>query len=190
MSVNLGHKTIKMKSKKEKLNLLLTDDIETSIVSEPEYVYGNKEYSHLVVKEGDNIQFWKTLGIKQDISSDTELLKLIKTGITKNVLQKMMDTLDIHIEDMADLLHTTDRTLRRYENDTILNTEQSERVLELAKLYSFGKEVFGNLDKFKLWMNDKILALGNNTPKEFLDTSLGIQMLTQILGRIQYGVYS
>jgi putative toxin-antitoxin system antitoxin component (TIGR02293 family) len=193
MSVILGHKVKEMKTKKVKLYPIVQEE-PLDIVSEPMVPYITEpktiEYSHLVVKEGDNIQFWKSLGIKQDISSDTELLKLIKIGVSKNVLQKVMEAMGIHLEEMADLLHTTDRTLRRYDNDTILNTEQSERILELAKLYSFGKDVFGNLAKFNLWMNDKIMALGNHTPKEFLDTSLGIQMLTQILGRIQYGVYS
>jgi uncharacterized protein (DUF2384 family) len=57
-------------------------------------------------------------------------------------------------------------------------------------LYQFGIEVLGSLDNFKIWINSPILALGQQKPKEFLDTSLGITMLKNILGRIQYGVYS
>ena len=165
-----------------------------SIVEEPIVAYQTfttkPAISTLTIPDDDNITFWKALGIKQDISSDSERLKLIKSGVSKRILNHMMAAMEISLEDMADILHTTDRTLRRYDDNTILNMEQSERILELVKLYGYGKAVFGNMDKFKLWVNDSIMALGNHKPKEFLDTSLGIQMLMQILGRMEYGVYS
>ncbi len=71
-----------------------------------------------------------------------------------------------------------------------LNAEQSERVIELAKLYSRGEEVFDSLDAFKEWMDNRIMALGNKKPKEFLDTSLGIEMLMNELGRIEQGIFA
>ena len=67
---------------------------------------------------------------------------------------------------------------------------ESERMVEMAKLYSKGEEVFGTIDNFKEWMNTTLLPLGNKKPKEFLDTSLGINMLMNELGRIQHGIFA
>ena len=50
---------------------------------------------------------------------------------------------------MSDILHTTDRTLRRYTEDTVLNPKQSERALEIARLYTRGTEVFESLEGLK-----------------------------------------
>jgi putative toxin-antitoxin system antitoxin component (TIGR02293 family) len=92
--------------------------------------------------------------------------------------------------EMSDILHTTDRTLRRYTEDTVLNPEQSERALEIARLYTRGTEVFESLDGFKEWMNSSVVALGSKKPKEFLDTSLGIEILMEELGRIEHGIFA
>jgi putative toxin-antitoxin system antitoxin component (TIGR02293 family) len=91
---------------------------------------------------------------------------------------------------MAVILHTTDRTLRRYTDSTTLNTEQSERIIELAKLYTFGSDVFDGLENFKEWINQPLTALNSSSPKSYLDTSLGIKLLMQLLNRIEHGIYS
>ena len=91
---------------------------------------------------------------------------------------------------MAAIVHTSDRTLRRYTANQKLSQEQSERMIEMARLYSRGEEVFGTMDKFKQWMDNTILALGNKKPKEYLDTSMGINMLMNELGRIEHGIFA
>ena len=92
--------------------------------------------------------------------------------------------------EIAKIMHTSDRTLRRYKESTLLNAEQSERVIEIARLYSRGEEVLGTNENFRSWMDDSIPALGNKIPKEFLDTSMGIEILMDTLGRIEQGVYA
>jgi putative toxin-antitoxin system antitoxin component (TIGR02293 family) len=91
---------------------------------------------------------------------------------------------------MAEIMHTSSRNLRRYTTDMVLSPAQSERAIELARLYSKGEDVFGSLDEFKQWMETSVLALGNKKPREFLDTSLGIDILLTELGRIEYGVFA
>jgi putative toxin-antitoxin system antitoxin component (TIGR02293 family) len=134
--------------------------------------------------------YLKSIGINANAQNDFELVNYIKKGVQKNVLEKTMAKTGLSIEEMASILHTTDRTLRRYKSKTILNPEQSERLVELGVLYSRGQELFGSLDLFKTWMESDLVALSGNNPKQFLDTSLGIQLLLQLLGRIEYGIYS
>jgi putative toxin-antitoxin system antitoxin component (TIGR02293 family) len=63
-------------------------------------------------------------------------------------------------------------------------------VIELAKIYSRGEEVFGTLDAFREWMQSSVRALGDKRPREFLDTSIGIEMLMEELGRIEHGIFA
>jgi len=129
-------------------------------------------------------------GFRDFIYSDIDVLDLIKKGISKKALDNTLEMMGISLEEMSDILHVSERTLRRYTDTSLLNTKQSERILELTKLYHYGEEVFGNLETFKTWMDSTIMALGEKRPKEFLDTSIGIKLITNILGRIEYGVYS
>jgi putative toxin-antitoxin system antitoxin component (TIGR02293 family) len=132
----------------------------------------------------------RSAGLNTSIMEGQELIELIKKGIPR----KSLDYLIIHTGltplEMAGIMHTTDRTLRRYKPSKLLNPEQSERVIEIARLYSRGQEVFETLPAFKLWMERSLLSLGNRPPKEFLDTSMGIELLMDELGRIEQGVFS
>jgi uncharacterized protein (DUF2384 family) len=39
-------------------------------------------------------------------------------------------------------------------------------------------------------MNSSVMALGNKKPKEFLDTSIGIDLLMNELGKIEHGIFA
>ena len=114
----------------------------------------------------------------------------IRQGIPKKAIDTLIEKTGIPATDMAIIMRLSDRTLRRYKPQTLLNPEQSERVVELSKLYSRGEDVFGHLDNFKEWMNSTVMALGNKKPKEFLDTSIGISILQDELGKIEHGIFA
>jgi len=127
---------------------------------------------------------------KIEIKGKYDYINIIRKGLTRKSLDYLMKYTGISSLEMADIIHTSDRTLRRYTSDTVLNPEQSERALEIARLYTRGEEVFESLDAFKTWMDSTVMALGNKKPKEFLDTSLGIEILMEELGRIEHGVFA
>lgn len=124
------------------------------------------------------------------VENVADFIVCIREGVPKKALDNLIEVTGITTLEMADIVRTSDRTLRRYTAKQKLNAEQSERVIELAKVYSRGEEVFGTLDAFKEWMNSTVMALGNKKPKEFLDTSMGIEMLMDELGRIEHGIFA
>ena len=142
---------------------------------------------------GSFLQFLGGKSVFTDVSNikgKFDFINIIRKGLSRKSLDYLMKYTGISALEMADIIHTSDRTLRRYTSDTILNPEQSERALELARLYSRGEEVFGSLEVFKKWMDSNVMALSNKKPKEFLDTSLGIELLMEELGRIEHGVFA
>jgi putative toxin-antitoxin system antitoxin component (TIGR02293 family) len=124
------------------------------------------------------------------IKEEKDLITLIKKGIPRKSLDLLMIETGLSAAEMAAVMHTSDRTLRRYKPSTILNPEQSERLIEIARLYSRGEEVFGNKENFKQWMDSDLLSFNQHKPKEFLDTSMGIEMIMDALGRIEQGVFA
>lgn len=124
------------------------------------------------------------------IRSNADFIIVIRKGVPKKALDTLLENTGISISEIANIIKTSDRTLRRYTPQQKLDSEQSERLIELAKLYSRGEEVFETMEAFKEWMNSTILALGNKKPKTFLDTSIGIAMLMDELGRIEHGIFA
>jgi putative toxin-antitoxin system antitoxin component (TIGR02293 family) len=105
-------------------------------------------------------------------------------------MSHLMDLADISLTEMAAIVHTSDRTLRRYGPHDKLSQEQSERMVEMARLYSRGEEVFESMTRFKQWMDTELLYFGDKKPRQFLDTSLGIAMIMDELGRIEHGIFA
>ena len=120
---------------------------------------------------------------------ESDLIPIIRKGLSKKNLDHLMSTTGLDLGFMATILHVSERTLHRYSDSTILNPEISERIIEIARLYAKGEEVFSDLTSFKTWMSYPSKSLGSKAPKDFLDTSLGIKLLEDELGRIEYGVY-
>jgi len=118
------------------------------------------------------------------------LIALIKEGITRKSLDDLLAVTGLSLSEIADCMHLSERTLRNYSPATHLGPDPSERAIEIAILYERGKETFGSLESFKAYMNTKVLALGSQKPKDFLDTSIGINFLMEELGRIQHGIFA
>ena len=123
-------------------------------------------------------------------ASEHDYISVIREGIYKESMDRLMKITGLTSAEMASLVHTSDRTLRRYQDRHKLNPEQSERLIELARLYARGEEVFEDMALFREWMGMPAVALGNQPPKSFLDTSIGIDMLLKLLLSIEHGTYS
>ena len=64
----------------------------------------------------------------------------------------------------------------------------SERMVELAEVFAQGTEVFGDVIKFNSWLESPSQPLGGVTPFSLLDTSIGISLVKDELGKIDYGL--
>ncbi|MEB0262207.1 antitoxin Xre-like helix-turn-helix domain-containing protein [Mucilaginibacter sp. 10I4] len=123
-------------------------------------------------------------------SSDFDIVKLARQGFPKKALLSLAKKISLNIQELAGILHISERTLQRYEDDAIIKTEYAEKAVELVRLYTRGEEVFGSIDKFKLWMKTPGLIFNGEAPITFLDTSAGFDMVFKELGRIEHGVFA
>jgi putative toxin-antitoxin system antitoxin component (TIGR02293 family) len=124
------------------------------------------------------------------ISNELDLIKLSRQGVKKSSLYSLAGYLGITMEKMSSLLHTSYRNIQRKDEDELLDSLKTEKVLELAAFIRRGIEVTGSEEAFKEWLHSPIPALGNREPVDFLDTTFGIQMVLRILGRLEHGVFS
>jgi len=142
------------------------------------------QYDTLKVILGGNISVPKT------ISSEMDLISLSRHGVRKSSLRSLASYLGITMEKMSSLVHSSHRNIQRKDDDELLDTLKTEKVLELAAFIKRGIDVIGTEAAFKEWVHSPILALGNRKPIDFLDTTFGIQMALKVLGRLEQGVFS
>ncbi|MCX3263589.1 type II RES/Xre toxin-antitoxin system antitoxin [Pedobacter agri] len=130
------------------------------------------------------------MGNQRSNPSDFDLVALARKGIPKKSLTALGKQISLTMEEIASILHISDRTLQRYTQDTLVKTEYADRAIALAKLYERGIEVLGTTKAFNSWIRHPNKALNNETPLNLLDTGIGFEMVLQVLGRIEYGVFS
>ena len=175
-----------MKKKKSVGYAPLTNAEESLIVSDTMTYYQSATFNPVVLTFPKN----QKEAIQIVPKGASSLISLIKSGISRSSLDDLVSATGLSLSEMADCMHLSERTLRNYSPSTHLGPDASERAIEIALLYEKGKETFGTLDSFKKYMDGPVLALGNNKPKSFLDTSVGINFLLEELGRIQQGIFA
>lgn len=127
--------------------------------------------------------------IKKDIHNRLELFRLVECGISKGALDMMQQNTGLTNQELAFAFPVSQRTLLRYKKREKLNPLLSERLIELAELFSKGLDVFGSREKFYLWLRSPSVALGDK-PINLIANAIGIDMLKDELGRIEHGIVS
>src|SRR5437660_2921645 len=69
--------------------------------------------------------------------------------------KKIADKVPFTQKEWSDILHISERTLQRYaKENSVFNFSVADRILQIDKVIKRGVEVFGNMDKFILWLRD------------------------------------
>lgn len=119
-----------------------------------------------------------------------EKIHVIKEGISKQDLENFKKKAALDYDKLAKALSVTRATLINKKKNQKFNAVLSERILSLADIYSYGYEVFEDEEKFNSWMFSPNRALGGSTPFELANNQFGREEIKNLIGRIEYGVFS
>ncbi len=119
-----------------------------------------------------------------------DLIGILKQGLPVGVFDSLRDRLDVPEKMLASTVNIAYRTLSRRKKEGRLKTDESERVLRIAKLYEKALDVFEDAELARQWFKMPAEALGGKTPLQYADTEPGVQEVEDLLGRIEYGVFS
>jgi putative toxin-antitoxin system antitoxin component (TIGR02293 family) len=119
------------------------------------------------------------------------MVNLLREGVEFPYLNSISDRINFTLEDWASYLHLSERTIQRYKKEKKpFDTIYTEKIVQIDLLYKRGTDVFGNEENFHTWMETKSIPLGGIKPKELLDTTYGINLIANELGRIEHGIFA
>jgi putative toxin-antitoxin system antitoxin component (TIGR02293 family) len=129
--------------------------------------------------------------IREEIESPFDFISLAAKGVNANVIINFRDYFNIPRDTMADMLNISEPTIYRWVRENKkLDRNYSVQLFELADLFLYGREIFSSQENFFKWLNFPNIALGGLPPLELLEIPNGIAKVRDLLGRIEYGVYS
>lgn len=140
------------------------------------------------------------LTIPNTPASEVQFISRVRSSLLPEEAQQQVRDLaaqlDFKISEMALVLATPERTFaRRLRNRPVgkaipLTKVQLERLLLLKAVTAHGLAVFEDQGKFNRWLRRPLPMLQDQSPLQLLDTATGFRLIDQLLGRIEYGVYS
>ena len=119
-----------------------------------------------------------------------DLIGKLKHGLPVGAFDRLRERLDVPEKMLASTVNIAYRTLSRRKKEGQFKTDESERVLRIAKLYEKALDVLEDDEITRQWFKMPAKALGGKTPLEYADTEPGAQEVEDLLVRIEYGVFS
>jgi putative toxin-antitoxin system antitoxin component (TIGR02293 family) len=131
--------------------------------------------------------YGQTIGVHSKDLGD--LIFQLKEGFPVAALSRLSKQLGVPESRLADTISIAQRTLTRRKKEGRFKTDESERVLRIARLFERAIEVLGSAQAARQWFQTPVKGLNNKTPLEFADTEPGAQEVEAMLDRIEDGVF-
>jgi putative toxin-antitoxin system antitoxin component (TIGR02293 family) len=120
----------------------------------------------------------------------THLIRRIQKGLPFSELEALQRDLDLPLDQLAGKLSISRATLHRRKTARRLSPEESDKVMRFSRLLEHAATVFGTVERARAWLKFPQFGLGGAVPLDYAKTEIGAREVDNLLGRIDYGVYS
>lgn len=117
-------------------------------------------------------------------------VSVIRQGISSAAVDSLTQAIHLTQSELAVALGIPERTLTRRKKEGTLNSEESAKLVRLARVVKRAEDVFDNLDAALAWLKTPNAALCRASPLSLLDTDIGAESVMDTLGRIEHGVFA
>lgn len=122
--------------------------------------------------------------------SSLDWVKMIRKGIPAAAVESLTRMVGVSQSELAATLGIPQRTLARRKREGMLTSEESAKLVRLARVVGRAHEVFEDLDAALNWLKSPNAALSGTAPLTLLDTDIGAESVLDTLGRIEHGVFA
>jgi len=120
----------------------------------------------------------------------SRLIKRLKEGLAVQELDDLQASLNMPMDKLAPMLGISKATLHRRKAQGRLDPAESDRVVRFARLMGLAVDVMESVRNARLWLSSAQVGLGGAIPLEYAETEVGAREVEDLLGRIEFGVYS
>jgi putative toxin-antitoxin system antitoxin component (TIGR02293 family) len=140
-------------------------------VPEPSSVYGRMS---------------RLLGAK--IDSEVDLVKIVNAGLPSTALDRMVAEIDMDLR----LIGSETTVRRRMQEKQLFTTDESERLVRLARVASMAEALFGNTQAAAAWLSARLDYLSDSdpiSPLELAATDSGARLVESLMLRTAHGIF-
>lgn len=102
-------------------------------------------------------------------------------------VEQLGEFLDTTTPQLMRVIEINERTAQRRREQGALTAEESDRLARVARVTDRAVDAFGDAEQAKAWLRTPNRALHGAAPFDLLGTDSGAELVTDELGRIEYG---
>lgn len=122
--------------------------------------------------------------------SSLDWVAVIRRGLPAAAVDALTGSLRLTQTELAAAVGVSERTLSRRKSQGTLNSDESAKLVRLARVVERSAEVFEGLEVALDWLKTPNASLGAVTPLSLFDTDIGAETVLDTLGRIEHGVFA
>ena len=122
--------------------------------------------------------------------SALDWIDVLRKGMPAAAIASLARALHLSQTDLATTLGIPERTLARRKREGVLNSDESAKLLRLARVVERANHVFEDFEAALAWLKSPNAALRGAAPLSLLDTDIGAENVLDTLGRIEHGVFA
>jgi putative toxin-antitoxin system antitoxin component (TIGR02293 family) len=133
--------------------------------------------------------FQRTLGVS--VKTRTGMIRKIRDGLSVQTFDRLAKAMQLNSNELAAATEIPISTLSRRKKAGRLQPDESDRLVRLATVFNRAIDLFeGDKARAAEWFRTPKKALNQASPLEYSDTEIGIQEVTDLIGRLEHGVFS
>ncbi|HEV8657202.1 MAG TPA: antitoxin Xre-like helix-turn-helix domain-containing protein [Thermoanaerobaculia bacterium] len=119
------------------------------------------------------------------------LIEKIEHGLPYSAFERLQKNTRFSTEQLLDLLQIPRRTLARRKTAGRFSSEESDRLVRLARVYGRTLYFFdGDSEAATEWLTTTQYAFGGIRPIEMLRSDVGAQEVETLIGQLEHGIFA
>ena len=128
--------------------------------------------------------------IRRKIKTSSEWIELVRRGLPARAIDAIAQVVQLTQAELSQTLAIPERTLIRRKKEGTLSTDESAKLLRVARIMQRAIDVFDAQERALDWLKTPNRSMGGVTPLSLLDTDLGAETVLDTLGRIEHGIFA
>ncbi len=131
----------------------------------------------------------KLLGLKT--VDNFRLSRQVESGFGFDTFERLSKSTGLSMDKLRLAIRISPRTMTRRKIEKRLSPQESDRLVSVSRLLAQAFELFeGNKPSAIRWFISPKRAFGGLSPLEMASTEVGSREVENLIGRLEYGVYS
>jgi len=137
---------------------------------------------------GNQPSLWYELGIEDGETSRSTAVHL---GFKPRVYRKIVEKFKMSVKEFSDItLIPTSTIKRRIKNDERFSTQESDAIYRLVRIIKAATDLFGDEQRALAWLRTAVYGLNGKRPIDMLTTTADVEIVQNLIGQIEHGVFA